>query len=54
MSKGSAFSEEFDLEQENQISVQFRQQVPFITAKDCPYAYEGNPVIKSMLRALYG
>jgi len=54
VSKGAGFTQAFDLEKEDQISVQFRQQIPFSFSKDCPYAYDNNPVVKSMLRALYG
>ena len=54
VTKCAGFSDIFDIEKENQITVQFRQQIPFLTTKDCPYAYEDDPIVKSMLRALYG
>ena len=43
-----------DFERKDQMSIVFRQQIPFDSDKDCPYAYDGDPVIKSTLRAIFG
>ncbi|XP_078485389.1 uncharacterized protein LOC101243233 [Ciona intestinalis] len=43
-----------DMKQHGQLSIVFRQAVPFQTTSDCPYAFEGDATIKSMLRGIYG
>nr|XP_026694662.1 uncharacterized protein LOC101243233 [Ciona intestinalis] len=43
-----------DMKQQGQLSIVFRQAVPFQTTSDCPYAFEGDSTIKSMLRGIYG
>ncbi|CAK8681141.1 unnamed protein product [Clavelina lepadiformis] len=53
LTKGPGYSDEMDVEPKEQIFVTFRQQVPFDPKKDCPYACDGDPLIKSMLRAIY-
>jgi len=50
----SGYGATLDVDRENQMEITISQELPFATDKDCPYACDGDPIVKSMLRAIHG